>query len=164
MESGGDQAGRGRILVVASETTIDHALEDEVLRRVQDRDAEVYILLPAVDTRRKRWLSDRDDEIAQATERLVQFLASVEGSGVAVRGHVGDVDAARALDDAVQSFEPTEILISTSSSEPFGAIDERLLARTRKRLGIPIAHVRGESERGAHSRESPARDGGPRSP
>lgn len=94
-----------------------------------------------LDTRAQRWLSDREDELAAASARLVAVLAALEAAGIRARGHVGDSDLGRALNDVVQTFEPTEILISTYAANEPSWLDLRRVRRVEKRFGVRISRL-----------------------
>src|SRR3954466_3035291 len=77
------------ILVVANRTCPCPALLDEVARRVRDAPIEVLVVVPAPTARLRHWLSDIDDAVAHAHERLEVALAELHTRGVSARGEVG---------------------------------------------------------------------------
>jgi hypothetical protein len=132
-------AGR-RVLVVANETVAGAALRDEVVRRARG-EAEVLVVCPALNTHLRHWTSDEDRARAEAQERLDGSLASLAEAGVTARGEVGDADPVQAMDDALRSFGPDEIVVSTHPPGRSNWLEKDVIARARERYPLPITHV-----------------------
>src|SRR4051812_13794794 len=92
------------ILVVANRTCPCPTLLDEVARRVSDAPIEVLVVVPALNSRLRHWLSDIDDAVARAHDRLEVALADLRARGVSARGEVGDANPLVAIDDALAHF------------------------------------------------------------
>ena len=80
------------ILVVANRTCPCPMLLDEVARRVSDAPIDVLVVVPALNSRLRHWLSDIDDAVARAHDRLEVALADLRTRGVNARGEVGDAN------------------------------------------------------------------------
>jgi hypothetical protein len=78
------------ILVVANRTCPCPVLLDAVARRVGDAPIDVLVVVPALNTRLRHWVSDIDDAVARAHDRLEVALADLRTRGVSARGEVGD--------------------------------------------------------------------------
>jgi hypothetical protein len=78
------------ILVIADHTCPCPALVDEVARRTRDAPATVLVVAPALNTRVRHWLSDVDNPVAQARNRVELAVAELRERGVSARGVVGD--------------------------------------------------------------------------
>ncbi|HSK17015.1 MAG TPA: hypothetical protein VK915_12725 [Gaiellaceae bacterium] len=132
-------AGR-RLLVVANETVAGAALRDEVVRRAPGG-AEVLVVCPALNTHLRHWTSDEDRARAEAQARLDESLAELSDAGVSARGEVGDADPVQAMDDALRSFGPDEIVVSTHPPGRSNWLEKDVIARARERYPLPITHV-----------------------
>jgi hypothetical protein len=76
------------ILVVANRTCPCPLLLDEVARRASDAPIDVLVVVPALNSRLRHWLSDIDDALARAHARLGVALADLRTRGVNARGEV----------------------------------------------------------------------------
>jgi GABA permease len=65
-------------------------------------------------------------------------LASV---GVEARGEVGDVDPLVAIEDAVRSFHPDEIVVSTHPEGRSNWLERGVVGSVRERFDVPVTHV-----------------------
>jgi hypothetical protein len=112
---------RRRLLVV-----IGQPLEDpEVIREIAGaarRDdeafpqpAEVLVLTPARSGFLDRWASDVEGARREAQRRLVIAVAALARAGIAAEARVGDEDLVQAVEDQIQSFAATEVILVTGS-------------------------------------------------
>jgi len=53
---------------------------------------DVLVVVPALNSRPRHWLSDIDDAVARAHARLAVALAGLRTRGVEARGEVGDAN------------------------------------------------------------------------
>jgi hypothetical protein len=88
-------------------------LADEVARRASAAAADVLVVAPALNSRLRHWLSDVDEALARAQERLDLAITALRRRGVIVRGEIGDADPLLAIADALASFPADEIVIAT---------------------------------------------------
>ncbi len=140
-------AGTRGILVVANETVAASALREEVVHRVGRADADVLVVVPALNTRLRHWTSDEDRARVLAQERLDASLRALADAGVRARGRVGDDDPLQAIDDALRTFAADEIVISTHPPGRSNWLEHGLIGRARERYGCPITHVVVDLER-----------------
>jgi nucleotide-binding universal stress UspA family protein len=145
---------RRRILVVANETLAGRALRREIAHRVRDRDAEVRVVCPALNTKIKTWVSDEDDARRQAQERLDAVLDQLEREGVAARGDIGDGDPVQAMEDALRLFPADEAIISTHPPGRSNWLERDVVERARERFALPVNHVVVDLEHEQASRAS----------
>ncbi len=131
---------RRQILVVANETVAGRALRAEVLARAQGG-ARVLVVCPALNSPIRHWTSDEDQAHALAQERLDESLAALGGEGVDATGEVGDADPIQAIDDALRTFDPDEIVISTHPPGRSNWLEKEVVTRARERYPLPITHV-----------------------
>jgi hypothetical protein len=96
---------------------------------------------PALNSRLRHWLSDVDEALARARERLDLAITSLRRRGVIARGEIGDADPMLAIADALASFPADEILIATLPAGRSNWIERGLVEKATARFGITIAHL-----------------------
>ena len=129
------------ILVVANRTCPCPMLLDEVARRASDAPVDVLVVVPALNSRLRHWLSDIDDAVARAHERLEVALADLRTRGVSARGEVGDANPLVAIDDALARFPASAIVIATLPPGQSNWLERGLLDKARARFGVPVTHL-----------------------
>jgi GABA permease len=130
-----------RILVIANETVGGGTLQEEIRRRAEGFDEEVLVVSPALNSPLRHWTSDEDGARAAAQERLDASVSRLSEAGVRVRGEVGDSEPLQALEDAVRTFGPDEIIISTHPEGRSHWLEQGLVEKARARFEVPITHV-----------------------
>ncbi len=105
--------GEYRILVVANETVGGAELLSELRTRAAERAARVLVVCPALNSPLRHWVSDEDEARAAAQVRLDESLASMRAAGLDAAGEIGDGDPIQAIEDAIRTFRPDELVIST---------------------------------------------------
>lgn len=137
---GGD--GRFRLLVVANETVGGAALLDEIGDRCRNRDCEILVVTPALaGSRAAHWVSDVDEAIELARQRMELSLIAIDQLGLKARGEVGDSDPNVAIEDALRVFAADEIVISTHPPERSRWLEHGVVDRARQQIDLPISHV-----------------------
>jgi len=134
-------ADERRILVVANETVAGHPLRSMILERSLDVREEVLVITPALNSPLRHWVSDEDGARSAAQERLDASLAMLAEAGVKARGEVGDGDPLQAIEDALRTFGPDEIIISTHPEGRSNWLERGIVERARERFAVPITHV-----------------------
>jgi hypothetical protein len=140
-------ADERRILVVANETVAGHPLRSMILERSLDVREEVLVVTPALNSPLRHWVSDEDGARSAAQERLDESLAMLAEAGVEARGEVGDGDPLQAIEDALRTFGPDEIIISTHPEGRSNWLERGVVERARERFAVPITHVVVDLER-----------------
>ena len=133
--------GVRRILVIANRTCPCPSLADEVALRANAAPTDVLVVAPALNSRLRHWLSDIDDALTRAQERLELAITALCRRGVVARGEIGDADPVLAIEDALASFPADEIVIATLPAGRSNWIERRLVEKATARFGIPIAHL-----------------------
>ena len=144
---------------MANEACVGSALFDEVRERAEG-EAEVLVVAPALTPRLRYWMSDEDGGIAQAEARLQASVERCGAAGVSVRGEVGDPDPLQALDDAMRTFAPDEVVIATHPPDEANWLERGVVGQARARFSeVPILHfeVDAAHERANWSSRSPRR-------
>ncbi len=134
-------AGEHRILVVANETVGGAELLAELSGRVGTSRARVLVVCPALNSPLRHWVSDEDEARDAAQDRLDQSLASMREAGIAANGEIGDGDPIQAIEDAMRTFSPDELIISTHPAGRSHWLERGVVERARERFAIEITHV-----------------------
>ena len=130
-----------RILVIANETVGGAELR-EILRRMSEGvEEEILVVCPALNSQVRTWTSDEDGARAAAQQRLDASLARLRQDGVQATGEVGDGDPLQAIEDAVRTFTPDEIVISTHPEGRSHWLERNVVGDARARFDVPITHV-----------------------
>lgn len=97
-----------------------------------DRDPEVLVLAPALNTTVAHWLSDLRRARFDAQRRLAISLATLAAAGLDARGQVGDSNPVQAVEDTLRTFPAQEVVFVTGSDRG------RDVERVRHRLDRPV--------------------------
>ncbi|MGB2952068.1 MAG: universal stress protein [Gaiellaceae bacterium] len=130
-----------RILVIANETVGGRALQQIIRDRAADYREQVLVVTPALNSPIRHWMSDEDEARAAAQRRLEESLARLREAGVNARGEVGDGDPLQAMEDALRTFGPDEIIISTHPEGRSHWLERGIVTNARERFAVPITHV-----------------------
>jgi hypothetical protein len=134
-------AGERRILVVANETVIGRALLSEIRHRAEGSNTKVFVVCPALNTPVKHWTSDEDEARAAAQERLDKSLEGMREAGIEASGEIGDDDPLQAIEDALRTFAPDELIISTHPEGRSNWLERGVVSGARERFAMPVTHV-----------------------
>jgi GABA permease len=129
-----------RILVVANETVGGPELLDAV-RGAAQTGSRVLVVSPALNSPIRHWASDEDEARAKAQERLDASLASMRASGLDAEGEIGDGDPIQAIEDAIRTFQPDELIVSTHPVGRSHWLERGVVEKARERFEIPLTHV-----------------------
>jgi GABA permease len=143
----GTPAGMRRILVVANETVGGQELLAEVRGRAGDRPSRILVVCPALNSPIRHWASDEDQARAAAQARLDASLGAMRAGGLQVEGEIGDGDPIQAIEDAVRTFQPDELIISTHPEGRSHWLERGVVEKARERFAVPITHVVVDLER-----------------
>ena len=133
--------GERRILVIANETVGGRELLDCLERKAEGVDEKVLVVTPALNSPLRHWVSDEDAARAAAEKRLEASLAKLHAAGIDARGEIGDGDPRQAIEDAVRTFRPDEVIISTHPEGRSHWLERGVVSRTRERFDVPVTHV-----------------------
>jgi hypothetical protein len=134
-------AGESRILVIANETVGGSVLTDLIREKAKGSRANVLVVAPALVTPLQRLTSDEDPGRAEAQARLDASLAKLRALGMDAKGEVGDVEPVQAIEDAIRTFGPDEIIISTHPEGRSHWLETGVVSTARERFAVPITHV-----------------------
>ena len=133
--------GERRILVVANETVGGETLRNAIRQRSEGVREEVLVVCPALNSPVRHWASDEDPARAAAQERLDASLVSLREGGINARGEVGASEPLQAIEDALRTFGPDEIIISTHPEGRSHWLERGVVTNARERFAVPITHV-----------------------
>jgi GABA permease len=130
-----------RVLVVANETVGGEELMKTIGDLALAGQSEFYVVSPALTSRLKTWTSDEDGARATAQKRLDATIARLASVGIEARGTVGDVDPVVAIQDAMRTFHPDEIVISTHPEGKSNWLERGVVGAVEERYDAPVRHV-----------------------
>ena len=130
-----------RILVIANETVGGGPLREEIRRRSEGYDEQVFVVSPALNSPLRHWASDEDKARAQAQKRLNASLTRLREVGIDAKGEVGDGEPLQAMEDALRLFGADEIIISTHPEGRSHWLERGIVEAARERFAVPITHV-----------------------
>jgi GABA permease len=134
-------AGEHRILVVANETVGGAELLGEVRERAGGQRVRVLVVSPALNSPLGHWTNDEEAARSQAQERLDASLAGMRAIGLDAVGEIGDGDPLQAIEDALRTFQPDELIVSTHPVGRSHWLERGVVDRARERFDLPLTHV-----------------------
>jgi hypothetical protein len=138
---GEHSAGERRLLVVANETVAGPELLAELRRLAEGAPTRVLVVSPALNSPLKHWVSDEDGARASASDRLEASLAAMRAAGITASGEIGDGDPLQAIADALRTFAPDELVISTHPEGRSHWLERDVVTNARERFALPVRHV-----------------------
>jgi len=129
------------VLVVANETVGGAQLLDTIRERIAGRDARVLVVCPALNSPLRHWASDEDDAREKAQGRLDASLRTMQGAGIQASGEIGDGDPIQAIEDAIRTFRPDELIVSTHPLGKSHWLERGVVEKARERFALPVTHV-----------------------
>jgi GABA permease len=130
-----------RVLVVANETVGGSQLLETIRERVAGREARVLVVCPALNSPLRHWASDEDDARQKAQERLDASLGAMQAAGIQASGEIGDGDPIQAIEDALRTFRPDELVLSTHPPGKSHWLERGVVEKARERFALPVTHV-----------------------
>jgi hypothetical protein len=123
--------------------------EPQAVKRLVDAaglggEASVLVLSPARIGFLDRWMSDVESSRQEAQRNLVATVAALAKAGIAAEARVGDEDVVQAVEDQLQSFPATEVVlvgdggVDDGDAAAAAELESRLRAEFRRvELGGP---------------------------
>ena len=130
-----------RILVVANETVGGEELLSVMSTMALSERTHFHVVCPALNSRLKTYTSDEDPAREAAQQRLDVTLARLGAVSIDATGAVGDGDPLVAVDDAVRTYGPSEIVISTHPPGKSNWLEKGVVDSVRARYDVPVTHV-----------------------
>jgi GABA permease len=130
-----------RVLIVANQTANSPALIAELRDRARRGPVSLHLVVPALNSRLRHWLSDTDGAVFAARRRRDDALAALKSHGLPVTVEVGDSVPMLAIDDALSDFHADEIVVSTLPPDRSHWLEHDLVNLVRHRYDVPVQHV-----------------------
>jgi hypothetical protein len=128
-----------KILAVVSEAVSADALKSAIGEQDAD-DAEVLVVAPALNSKRKFFLADPDAAIERADEVQTETVERMDDEGIDAAGGTGESDPLLAVQDALQTFEADEIVLFTHPGDERNWLEEGLVDDAKERFEPPVRH------------------------
>jgi hypothetical protein len=131
-----------KILVLVSEAVSADALRSALGGDGAD-DAEVLVVAPALQSKKRFFLSDPDPGIERAEkvqEETVDRLGD-EGIDAASGAGAGEADPLLAIQDALATYEADEIVVFTHPEAEANWLEEGVVDEAKERFGVPVRHM-----------------------
>jgi len=133
------------VLVVANETLGGRSLIEAIRKRAGEGDVAFVLVVPQ--NRPRAGLVVYDDSVFDAAQTRVDLaLEAARAEGIHAIGEVGDEDPYSATIDAVHTYRPAGIIISTYPATRSGWLRRDLIERVRDATGLPVEHVVADPE------------------
>jgi hypothetical protein len=137
------ETGRHNVLLVITCAAEDPADIQRIVAATElagdGGDASVLILSPARIGFLDRWASDVESSRRAAQKNLVATVAALAKAGIAAEARVGDEDIVQAVEDQLQSFVASEVVL-IGEGEPSDA-DRAAAAELESRLRADFRRV-----------------------
>lgn len=133
--------GEHRVLLVAGETVGAPELLHELRARANGKRVRVLVVAPVPAAPSAQWTGDEGDARAVAEQRLAASLESMRAVGVEASGEIGEIDPVQAVEDALRTFAPDELIVATHPDGRGAPLEEGLAERLRERFALPQTHV-----------------------
>jgi GABA permease len=130
-----------RVLIVANQTATSSALITELQAQTKRGRVDFHLVVPALNSHLRHWLSDTDDAVSAARRRGEDAVAVLESHGLPASVEVGDSVPLLAIEDALSQFDADEILISTLPPSRSHWLEHNLVELARSRFEVPVHHV-----------------------
>ncbi len=130
-----------RVLVVANETVGGPELLHVLREHVGGRRAVVLVVCPALNSPVRHWASDEDSAREAAGDRLALSLQAMRAAGLDASGEIGDGDPIQAIEDALRTFQPDELIVSTHPPGRSHWLERGVVERAEERFALPLTHV-----------------------
>jgi hypothetical protein len=136
------RGGPRRILLVITCAAEDPAAVQQIATAAEltggSDDAEILVLSPARIGFLDRWASDVEAARQSAQDNLVVTVAALAKAGIAAEARVGDEDVVQAVEDQLQSFAASEVVLVSGGD---GGDDSAAAAELEPRLRARFHHV-----------------------
>ena len=129
------------MLVVANETVGGSQLLETIRERIAGRDARVLVVCPALNSPLRHWASDEDDARAEGAGAARCEPGTMQGAGIQASGEIGDGDPIQAIEDALRTFRPDELIVSTHPVGKSHWLERGVVEKARERFALPVTHV-----------------------
>ncbi len=129
-----------RVLVVANEAVGGAGLLAQLEAHAGGRALRVHVVAPALVSRLEQWTNDDGEARAAAQKRLDDSVAALRAAGLDVDGELGDENPVQAVEDALRTFRPDELVLATQTAGS-SWLEQGVVEEVRERFALPLTHV-----------------------
>ena len=129
-----------RILALVSEPVSADALRAAVGEE-DANNAEVLVVAPALNSRKRFFLADPDPAIERADAVQEETVERLDEEGIDAAGDTGEEDPMLALQDALTTYEADEIVLFTHAGGKQNWQEEGLVDEATSRFSVPVRHL-----------------------
>jgi hypothetical protein len=129
-----------KILALVSEPISADVLRSAVGPEAAD-DAEVLVVAPALNSKRRYFLADPDPAIERAEAVQEETVERLDEEGIDAAGDTGESDPLLALQDALVTYDADEIVLFTHAGGKQNWQEEGLVDEAQGRFGVPVRHL-----------------------
>ena len=104
-------------------------------------DAEVLVVAPALNTKKRFFLADPDPAIERAERVEEETVERLMEEGIDAAGDTGEEDPLLALQDALVTYEADEIVLFTHSGGKRNWLEDGLVEQAKERFDPPVRHM-----------------------
>jgi hypothetical protein len=105
------------------------------------QEAEVLVVAPALNSRKKFLLSDSDEAIERAEQVQEETVERLDEEGIDAAGDTGEADPLLALQDALQTYPADEIVLCVHGEGGRNWQEEGVVEEARERFGKPVKQL-----------------------
>jgi hypothetical protein len=129
-----------KILALVSEPVSADALRSAIGPDAA-ADAEVLVVAPALNSRKRFFLADPDPAIERADAVQEETVERLDEGGIDAAGDTGESDPLLALQDALTTFEADEVVLFTHSGGEQNWLEEGVVDEAQGRFDVPVRHL-----------------------
>jgi hypothetical protein len=129
-----------KILALVSEAISADTLRSAVGTDTADN-AEVLVVAPALNSRKRFFLADPDPAIDRAQEVQQETVERLDDGGIDAAGGTGEEDPLLALQDALATYDADEIVLFTHADDERNWLEEGLVDKATERFSVPVRHM-----------------------
>ena len=129
-----------KILALVAEPVSADALRSAIGDE-EAQSAEVLVVAPALNTRRRFFFSDPDPAIERAEDVEEETVERLDEEGIDAAGDTGESDPLLAIQDALQTFPADEVVLFTHPESERNWLEEGLVDEAKDRFEAPVRHV-----------------------
>ena len=129
-----------KILALVSEPISADALRSAV-GSGDAEDAEVLVVAPALNSKKRFFLADPDPAIDRAEQVQEETVERLTEEGIDAAGDTGEEDPLLALQDALVTYEADEIVLFTHARGKRNWLEDGLVEQAKERFDAPVRHL-----------------------
>ena len=129
-----------KILALVSEPISADVLRSAVGTE-EANDAEVLVVAPALNSKKRFFLADPDPAIERADAVQEETVERLSEEGIDAAGGTGEEDPLLALQDALVTYDADEIVLFTHAGGKQNWLEDGLVEQAKERFDAPVRHM-----------------------